>query len=88
MGDIMTVYRIYPEDMEYFDSIKEFLEKGIGEPYKIYGIKEEPIAFGLKLLKVNVIYPEKVEGLLDKLENILEGINGVNQIEVEASTLI
>ena len=84
----MTVYRIYPEDIDSFENIKKTLEAGLEEPYKIYGIKEEPIAFGLKLLKVNIIYPEKVDGLLDKLEKILNDIDGVNQIEVEASTLI
>ena len=88
VGDILSVYKIYPEEIEDIDKIKAKLEEGLGEPFKIAEIKEEPIAFGLRLLRVAIIFPDKVDGLLDKVEELLKNIPGVNELEIEASTLI
>ena len=88
MGDIMSIYKLYPKDIEDIEKIKESLASGLGEPFKIADIKEEPIAFGLKILKVAIIFPDKVDGLLDKLEKTLKKIPGVSELEIEVSTLI
>jgi elongation factor 1-beta len=88
MGSIMSVYKVYPKEVEDVDKIKVKLEVGLEEPFKVAEIKEEPIAFGLKILKVAIIFPDKVDGLLDKLEFLLKEIPGVSELEIEATTLI
>jgi translation elongation factor aEF-1 beta len=88
MGDIMSIYKIYPEDIENIKVIKEKLDKGLEDPFKLAEIKEVPVAFGLVILRVAIIFPDKIDGLLDKLENNLKNIEGVKDIEVEVSTLI
>jgi elongation factor 1-beta len=88
MGDILSVYKVYPEEIDDIDKIKEGLEKGFGEPFKIAKIEIEPIAFGLKVIKLGVIFPDKIDGLLDRLEDSIKAINGVRDIEIEVSTLI
>ena len=78
MGDIMSIYKIYPEEVDDIEKIKELLKTSLEEPFKVADIKEEPIAFGLKILKVAIIFPDKVDGLLDKLEKTLKEIISSN----------
>ncbi len=86
----MSVYKIYPEDPEDIERIVESLKKEFPEPFKVQtnDIRIEPIAFGLSLIRVGVVFPDKIDGLLDKLEEILKEIPGVRELEVEVSTLI
>ncbi len=84
----MSVYKVYPKEIEDITRIKAKLEEGLEEPFKIAEIREEPIAFGLKILRVAVIFPDKIDGLLDKIETILKNIPGVNELEIEVSTLL
>lgn len=88
MGDILSVYKVYPEEIDDVDKIKENFEKGFGEPFKVAKLEIEPIAFGLKVVKLGVIFPDKVDGLLDKLEDAIKNTPGVRDIEIEVSTLI
>ena len=88
MGDILSVYKVYPEEIEDIDKIELSLKNGFKEPFKIVKIELEPIAFGLKILRVAVIFPDKIDGLLDKIETILKNIPGVNELEIEVSTLL
>jgi len=90
MGYIMSIYKIYPEEPEDIDKIVEILKKGFVEPFKVQtnDIRIEPIAFGLKLIRVGIVFPDKIDGLLDKLEDLLKAIPGIRELEVEGSTLI
>jgi len=88
MGDILSIYKLYPEEVEDIERIKQKLSEGLEDPIKVAEVKEEPIAFGLVILKVAIVFPEKIEGLLDKAESMLKNIPGVNEIEIEASTLV
>ncbi|MDD4049907.1 MAG: elongation factor 1-beta [Candidatus ainarchaeum sp.] len=88
MGDILSVYKVYPEEIEDIDKVKESLEKGFGDPFKVAKIEVEPIAFGLKVIKLGVVFPDKIDGLLDKLEDAIKAIEGVRDIEIEVSTLL
>jgi elongation factor 1-beta len=88
MGDILSVYKVYPEEIEDIDKIKVSLEKGFGDPFKIVKQEIEPIAFGLKIIKLGVVFPDKIDGLLDKLESAIKDIDGVRDIEIEVSTLL
>ena len=87
MGYTLTVYKIYPDDPEKINEIQENINKQINDPYKINQITTEPIAFGLNLIKVAIIFPDK-EGLSDQLETKLKRIPNVSEIELEVCTLV
>ncbi len=82
MGEVAITYRVMPAGAE---TDIEVLKKKIDEvmasqSIKLEEIGEKPIAFGLKALVVKVVVEDK-EGLLDKVEDTLSGIEGVQSIE-------
>ncbi len=86
MGKTLAIIKIYPEDPETQDNVKDALKTiQTGE---LQDIKEEPLAFGLNVFRIAVALPEKESGHMDKLEEELQAIKGVSNIEVEAVTLI
>ena len=86
MGKIVIAYKILPSestvDLEVLKvKIKEKLE-GVAA---VQRFAEEPIAFGLCALKVNMVLPEK-DGIMDETEKILNGIEEVGQLQVLGMT--
>jgi len=51
-------------------------------------IKREPIGFGIELIKVGVIVNEKEAGAMEKVTKELQDIEGVEEVEQEAMTLL
>jgi elongation factor 1-beta len=82
MGSIKVVYKVFPEDVvESFDDLKRKIEKCLPEFSSIEGYGEEPIAFGLKALLVQVTFPEDKTGIVDEFETKLGKIEGVSQVQ-------
>ena len=82
MGSIKVVYKVFPEDIvENFDNLKKQVEACLPKDSEIEGYGEEPIAFGLKALLVQVTFPEDETGIVDKFETDLEKIQGVSQVQ-------
>ena len=82
MGSVIVTYKVFPEDiMESFDGMKKKIEKCLPKFASLEGYGEEPIAFGLKALLVQVKFPEDKTGILEELENKLEKTEGVSQIQ-------
>jgi elongation factor 1-beta len=82
MGSVIVTYKVFPEDIvENFDKLKNKIEKGLPKSSSVSGYGEEPVAFGLKALLVQVRFPEDVTGLVDEFEKKLEGIKGVSQVQ-------
>ena len=82
MGSVIVTYKIFPEDiMESFDVLKKKVETCLPEFSSLEGYGEEPIAFGLKALLVQVRFPEDKTGIVDEFENELGKINGVSQVQ-------
>ena len=75
MGDVICVFRIMPSEPGKFDSVKKSLEE-----LKPERLEEEPIAFGLKALKFTKVIPDG-SGEMEKLENSLDSIDGVDNVE-------
>lgn len=75
MGDVIVVFRIIPESMDFFEDVKKDLED-----LKPQRLEEEPIAFGLKAWKFTTLIPDE-EGTLPELEDKLSKIKGVQTIE-------
>lgn len=82
VGSIKVVYKVFPEDIvESFDNLKKQVESCLPPASSVEGYGEEPIAFGLKALLVQVTFPEDETGIVDKFETDLEKISGVSQVQ-------
>jgi elongation factor 1-beta len=82
MGGILVTYKVFPEDIvESFEPLKAEITKIIPNVSRIEGWGEEPVAFGLKALLVQVRFPEDVMGIVDEFEVELGKINGVSQVQ-------
>lgn len=82
MGSIVITYKIFPTDLNVnFDELKKKMEGSLPEFSSIYGYGEEPIAFGLKALLVQIKFPEEKVGIVETLEKTLKGISQISQIQ-------
>jgi elongation factor 1-beta len=82
MGKIKVVYKIFPEDIvASFDGLKKKVENSLPPDSSIEGYGEEPIAFGLKALLVQVTFPEDKTGIVDEFETDLAKIEGISQVQ-------
>jgi elongation factor 1-beta len=82
MGNVLVTYKVFPEDIvENFDDLKKKIGDIIPEFSSIEGYGEEPIAFGLKALLIQVKFPEDKTGLVDEFEEKLAKIQGVSQAQ-------
>jgi elongation factor 1-beta len=82
MGSIKVVYKVFPEDIvENFDDLKKKVENCIPKLSSVEGYGEEPIAFGLRALLVQVKFPEDETGIVDEFETELGKIAGVSQVQ-------
>jgi translation elongation factor EF-1beta len=83
MGKVMALYRVYPDegyDLEkLIDSFKKL--------DKVKAIQKEPVAFGLVVLKVGVLFDDKTDQPAE-YEKQMENIEGVKQLENIDVTLI
>lgn len=83
MAKIVLSLKVYPRDINInLDSIKEKIQKNLPKEASIYKFNEEPIAFGLVALIVDVIMPEEKGGLMDEVERNINSIDDVSQVEV------
>ena len=86
MGKIVIAYKIFPSEAGIdLELLKEKIKKQLSDIASVQRFAEEPIAFGLCALKVNMVLPEK-EGILDKTEKLLTDIEEVGQIQTLGMT--
>jgi translation elongation factor aEF-1 beta len=82
MGSVIVTYKVFPEDiMESFDELKNQIAKILPEFATLEGYGEEPIAFGLVALLVQVRFPEDKTGIVDEFETALGKIERVSQAQ-------
>jgi elongation factor 1-beta len=82
MGSVLVTYKIFPEDIvENFDDLKKKIQNIMPEFSSIEGYGEEPIAFGLVALLVQVKFPEDKTGIVDEFEEKLAKIQGISQAQ-------
>ena len=75
MGEVIVVFRILPDSVENFESVKRQCE--VLKPERL---EEEPIAYGLKALKFTKIIPDG-PGVMDKLEEQINSIKNLGSAE-------
>lgn len=81
MGKIVIAYKIFPSESSVdLNLLKEKITKELSEIASIQRFAEEPIAFGLSALVVNMVLPE-TEGILDETEKKLTDMEEVSQIQ-------
>jgi translation elongation factor EF-1beta len=83
MGKVMALYRIYPEENYDLDEIVKELKK----IERVRAIQKEPVAYGLVVLKVGVLYDDKTDKP-SEFETYMENIPGIKQVESIDVTLI
>ncbi len=82
MGSVLVTYKVFPEDiLPNFDDLKTKIKAILPEFAGIEGWGEEPVAFGLVALLVQIKYPEDKTGLVDEFEEKLSKIQGVSQAQ-------
>jgi translation elongation factor aEF-1 beta len=80
MGKIVIAYKILPSESTVdLEVLKEKIKKQLADIASIQRFAEEPIAFGLSALKVNMILPEK-DGILEETEKRITDIEEVGQL--------
>ena len=88
--DVFVIYRVSPEDVSVdlesiVDKIKNIVNEFEGVSVKDYKI--EPFAFGIKILRIGIIMPDK-GGIVDVLLDKIKEIEGVSEVDVESCELI
>jgi len=82
MGSVIVTYKVFPEDIvKSFDSLKNQIESIKPAFAAIEGYGEEPIAFGLVALLVQLKFPEDKSGIVDEFEEKLAKLPGVSQAQ-------
>lgn len=82
MGKVVVTYKLFPTDITIdFDHLKRRIEEALPEFASIYGYGEEPIAFGLKALLIQVVFPEDKTGVLEEFERRLMEISEISQAQ-------
>ncbi|NHJ40768.1 MAG: elongation factor 1-beta [Asgard group archaeon] len=81
MARIVGTYKILPEDPETdLQELKTRIELALPEDMKITATGEQPMAFGLKALVLDINFDEQ-DGLQDLLEETLSNVEGISEFE-------
>ncbi|MCD6369469.1 MAG: elongation factor 1-beta [Thermoproteales archaeon] len=83
MAKVMVLARIFPAEATIDpSSLLEGIKKTLPPEIKINDYAEEPIAFGLKALKVQFLMPEDYEGGTTIIEDLVSKVNEISQVEI------
>ncbi|AAY80145.1 elongation factor 1-beta [Sulfolobus acidocaldarius DSM 639] len=83
VADVLVILKVFPESDEInLTQLSEEIKKRLPEGYRLVKNETEPIAYGLKALIAYIQMPENTEGGTDKLEELVNGIEGVSHAEV------
>jgi len=81
MGMVGMNLRIMPASA---DTDLKKVKNEIAKKIKVQDAKIEPIAFGLKVLKILVIVPDGQQNIEEEVRKI----KGIGEVEVESTTLL
>ncbi len=89
MADVISVIKIYPKDLlSDFTELVNKISSNLPSRYKILRYETEDLAYGYKTLRLFIVFPEETEGGTEEIENILRGLDEVEEIEVELVTRV
>ncbi len=81
----MVIFKVFA-DPENLDAVCERL-KAVKEG-AFRDLKREPIGFGIEIIRVGYVIPDKVDGAMPALEAAVAKVEGIKNSEVEVATLI
>ncbi|NPA86881.1 MAG: elongation factor 1-beta [Candidatus Diapherotrites archaeon] len=87
MGEVLVVFKVYPNEPEDLEKIKEKIPQVLPSKAQLVEIREEPIGFGFSALLVGVKMPDE-GGIQAEVEEAIASIEEVDSVEVERATLI
>ena len=83
MARVVMTLRIMPDDVEVdLDDLLEKIKNVIPEGTDLGATETQPVAFGLKALRMNLSREESMGGT-DDIEDAISAVEGVSQVEVE-----
>lgn len=84
MGKALALYKVYPEENYNLDTIIEDLKKF----EKVKYLQKEPIAYGIVILKVGILFDDKLDNPEKLEEEIRTTVKGIKEMECDDVTLI
>ena len=85
MGQVAISMQVMPDSPE---TDLEQVKSEISKIFKVQDAKIEPLAFGLKVLRILIIADDKKGADTDAFENEIKKIKGVAEAKAEDVTLI
>jgi elongation factor 1-beta len=83
MARVVMTIRIMPDNVEVdLDKLLELIKNVIPEGTDLGATETQPVAFGLKALRMNLSRDESMGGT-DDIEAAITAVEGVSQVEVE-----
>ncbi|MHA2027100.1 MAG: elongation factor 1-beta [Candidatus Thorarchaeota archaeon] len=83
MARVVMTLRIMPDGVEVdLDDLLERIKTAIPEETDLGATETQPVAFGLKALRMNLSRDESLGGT-DDIEAAISAVEGVSQVEVE-----
>lgn len=83
MGDVVAMLRVMPKGTETdMEKLQANIKAAVPEGVKLRGAQIQPVAFGLKCLKVSIIMPDMIEGGADAVQAAFEKVEDVESVEV------
>lgn len=82
MGSVLVRLKVLPDDVSVsLDELAEQISRKLPQGSTLLRRAQEPIAFGLSALILDVKVSEE-EGILDKLESSISEVEHVSQVDV------
>jgi len=83
MARVVMTLRVMPDDVEVdLDDLLEKIKNVIPEGTDLGATETQPVAFGLKAIRMNLSRDESMGGT-DDIEDAISAVAGVSQVEVE-----
>jgi len=86
MGEVMIILKVFPEEPGKEDSVVEKLKQL--KTGRVVEVKKEPLAFGMFVIRVGIVIPDKEDGRMQAVEEEIMATEGVKEVEVEGTTLL
>jgi elongation factor 1-beta len=82
LGSVLVRLKVLPDDVSVpLDELAEQIDRKLPQGSTLLRRTQEPIAFGLSALILDVKVTEE-EGILDKLESLIKEVEHVSQVDV------
>ncbi|TFH08303.1 MAG: elongation factor 1-beta [Candidatus Thorarchaeota archaeon] len=83
MARVVMTIKIMPDGVEIdLDDLLEQIKSVVPEGTDVGAVETQPIAFGLKAIRMNLVRDESLGGT-DDIEAAISAVEGVAQVDVE-----